>query len=481
MKHTEAFWLISLLVSTAFVSIFTRFPQSMVVQTIVIANVVIMFILLSLHYKIDGISFIMTLNYIICMCHLIFFFLHISFESSVYISVSCILIEAISATISILLPQPIIPNTTGPYLIATKILSLDTIPYINHKHQLRPFVMRLWYPTEIKNKTHRKHKCYRIHLKDQSFVNRIYPIKSDFEDGYNYTLFLSKHCLVNASLNTPFHLQQQSFPAIIYQYGQDSYPERNTWLIEELVSHGFIVCAAYHDDKSRSFPGPMKRRQVDLRITIKYIQELNEGLHDPMFRNRFDFTDGIRLMGHSFGAMASVVAGANWETSQTTDKLNAFYAEHGLNLGVKVTNIVALDPWFEYLDVEHKLRDVVVPMLVISSDGWRNYKEDNRKYNSYINKRKVCICEVKLLDAFHSSLTDFGIYHKYKFGKETLPAFVIKDASLYKEKNIPFCDIGPDSELKLKIMIEIVVQYFMGRKTDVDEYNNHIQMIQHCV
>eukprot|EP01084_Bolivina_argentea_P155738 271388_1 len=440
METFEAIWLLILIFSTTLMGMLDYQTCSFTVIIIVLVQTILMISFFITHIILEGVSFILIGTYIIFPIHFILFINNSSSVTTICIMSFFLLIELCTIVLSILLPIPKIPNICGPFNIGTKLLCFDTEFYtknnIQHNQNTNEnqskyksfnklFYIRMWYPIGANDiNKHKNNRCYKIHPKDDKLKKRIFPNKTDVKDGYNYTLFLSKNCRVNSLLNT-MPINDKQFPLLIYTHGQNSYPERNTYLIEELASNGFIICAPYHDDRSHTYPGPIKRRQIDIDFTIKYMMDVNNGKYYKEFKNTMDFINGVGLFGHSMGAMACVVRGATWKSSNEYEQLRQFYRSKydELNGLHSVTRIIALDPWFEYLDIGNKLISVDIPMIICSSDGWRNYMEDNYKLNGYIQKKDSLIdmYEMKVFNSLHSNLTDFGIYHKYKFGKEILP------------------------------------------------------------
>jgi hypothetical protein len=53
-------------------------------------------------------------------------------------------------------------------------------------------------------------------------------------------------------------------------------PEKNTAIAEDLASHGYIVCSVYHRDFDKTWPGPVHRRQSELRAALDHLDEMNQ-------------------------------------------------------------------------------------------------------------------------------------------------------------------------------------------------------------
>jgi len=381
----------------------------------------------------------------------------------------------ISIFISFALPIPKIPKLTGPYQVGT------TIFHLKHSLRIRKSVLnnewtplqkswylKIWYPAQ--------HRCsdfknapYLINPYDQPFRHRFFPRKSDFTDGYAYYCHLCRNSKVNAKLDVPV-LTSLQFPVIIYSHGQDCYPERNTWLAEELSSYGYLVCAVYHDDLSPYSPQPVSRRQIDILCCINVLRTLNGdaplppelkeltgNLNLSSFAGRLRLDLGVAIIGHSMGGTTVCEAAASWKKNIFgTEEIdpNDDLKEEKKN-PVKITAAVALDPWLEIL-TRQALISIDVPFPLIAADGWRNYKFDKYRLDTYIQKTKNILYEVKAIQTFHSNMTDFGIYLRTKFARDTLPSKLIPTDGEDLEE-VPLMDLGKiDSEKSLRKMIQLI-------------------------
>ncbi len=176
--------------------------------------------------------------------------------------------------------------------------------------------------------------------------------------GSSLDTYLKRHTRVNALWNAPPLTSPTPFPVVVYTHGQSSLPEKNTWLCEEMASHGFAVAAVYHDDESKYHPGPLERRQMDIYFCIECLTQLSANTNLPAelapsatnpFAARLALgpSGGVAVVGHSFGATSVLLACAQ----RASDKL--FECEKEGATKSRVSPIVfgaALDAWYVACD-----------------------------------------------------------------------------------------------------------------------------------
>lgn len=130
-----------------------------------------------------------------------------------------------------------LPKPKGNYSIGIKEIYL--IDYerdeklTQREDDKREMMLYLWYPTE-----EREGKRYE-YMGEQTFR---WLLKQSYlfwipENGYEY---VKTHSFINASF------AEGKFPLIIFSHGYRGYPSMYTSMIEEIVSHGFIVAGICH-------------------------------------------------------------------------------------------------------------------------------------------------------------------------------------------------------------------------------------------
>jgi len=216
--------------------------------------------------------------------------------------------------------ESFMPVPTGPYNIGSEIVHLIDASraeeFTDNADDYREMMVQLWYPT---NMTQGKRAEYMDPvtfnwLKHQS------PIPLFMIPNRAYT-FVGTHAYLNASC------AQGSFPILIFSHGYDGVRAIYTSLIEDLVSHGFIVAAINHpyiagvtvfpDGRTVELaPVPEDSEQQDdyyqtafravsgdIRFTLDYLTIANDS-HSHL-NGHLDL-HRVGVYGHSFGGGATV-------------------------------------------------------------------------------------------------------------------------------------------------------------------------------
>ncbi|MDV2998473.1 MAG: hypothetical protein N5P05_000079 [Chroococcopsis gigantea SAG 12.99] len=144
----------------------------------------------------------------------------------------CIISIIISILLLYLFPLSIFPEPTGYYEVGTTSLHLVDRSRLelcdSGERSYRELMAQIWYPSE------RLEGEKALYLKDQ----RLVPHKLPF-----IHLGLVR---TNSVENAPAARIDPSYPVILYSPSWNGYRTENTFLSEELASHGFIVIALEH-------------------------------------------------------------------------------------------------------------------------------------------------------------------------------------------------------------------------------------------
>jgi predicted dienelactone hydrolase len=230
---------------------------------------------------------------------------------------SALLLIATSVVFSLLLPMFRLPAPTGPYPVGTSILYFkdstrieDAAPAAGSAREL---MVQLWYPALP---SHNRLARYR-ELRETNTIS-----------SYQSVL------LTNSRLNAQVTQAGTPFPVILFNHAWRGRRTNDTFLTEELASHGYVVASIDHTYNASmvAFPDgrvahgiaaneidapesstPERVRAIwdqelakwvaDQQFVLDRLEEMNSATGTPWF-GRMD-TNRSGAIGHSFGGAAA--------------------------------------------------------------------------------------------------------------------------------------------------------------------------------
>jgi dienelactone hydrolase len=217
-----------------------------------------------------------------------------------------------------LIPMFTLPKPTGPYPVGTRIIYLqDTTRSEDqnpHTGKPRELVVQVWYPAAAS---------------DGQLAR--YQRKAETTLATSYRSFLT----TNSKANAPLATADKPFTVLLYNHGWSGRRTLNTFLTEELASHGYVVAAIDHPYNSGQVEMPDGRVIEDAfgydpinpamhsvsQIMNTWNKELQKWVADETFvlgflqnenENSKSFWYGrldakrTGAFGHSFGGAASI-------------------------------------------------------------------------------------------------------------------------------------------------------------------------------
>jgi hypothetical protein len=139
-----------------------------------------------------------------------------------------LLVFAFAAALPILLPVFRLPEPTGPHPVGvTKLHLVDRErpeTFTPNPDDHRELVVHVWYPAQV----------------GPDAGPAIYMEGMPFQ--FSHLSLVRPH----AYLDVPVSNAQSSYPVVIFSHGYMGYAEQNLILMEELASHGYVVCSIAH-------------------------------------------------------------------------------------------------------------------------------------------------------------------------------------------------------------------------------------------
>ena len=144
---------------------------------------------------------------------------------------------AVSIVLPVVLPVFSFPNPSGPYKIGTV-----TYHWVDASRQevfsadpnaRRELMVQIWYPAKNDSSSPRA-----LYIQDADVVASALAQLHNFPD---FSLKHLKYVTTNAAESVPVADDKPSYPVLIFLEGLTGYRQMNTFQVEELVSHGYIV------------------------------------------------------------------------------------------------------------------------------------------------------------------------------------------------------------------------------------------------
>ncbi|WP_128895675.1 alpha/beta hydrolase family protein [Longirhabdus pacifica] len=203
-----------------------------------------------------------------------------------------------------------LPTPTGTYSIGTVsyhwIDEQRTETFSDDPNAKRELMVQVWYPAgEEKGK-----------------LENYLQTQPNLTNGINSHLNLIQS---NAFAEADVSSEEQQYPVIIFSHGYGTHRNTNTFQVEELASHGYIVVGIEHTysamatvfsdgrtvelmqveyDELTKKNDLMNIWKGDAAFVIDQLEQLNQGAEDERFVNKLDLSR-IGMLGHSYGGATS--------------------------------------------------------------------------------------------------------------------------------------------------------------------------------
>lgn len=238
------------------------------------------------------------------------------------VSVGICIVFVVSAAVPALLPVFSFEKLTGPYAVGTVTYHWQDASreetFTEDPRDRRELMVQLWYPAEPDDDTSGNPALYIPQRRD---------FAKDVERQYGIPAFLFKYFdLVHtrSTENAPVDKALSKYPVVLFSHGFPGTRFSNTFQIEELVSHGYVVASIDHaysaiatvfpDGRTVSFSnqGPEpddldgSDRLVsevwvkDARFVLDQLTKLNDADSGELLSGKLDLSR-VGMLGHSFG------------------------------------------------------------------------------------------------------------------------------------------------------------------------------------
>ncbi len=233
----------------------------------------------------------------------------------------------VAVVMPLLFPIFSFAKPTGPYTVGTA-----TYHWIDYKREenftklfgdSRELMVQIWYPASLEATG-----------KPASYLSDPAPYVEGLHELLQLPKFLFsglKLVKTNAIMNAELAETASKYPVLLFSHGFMGYKNQNTFQVEQLASHGYIVVGIEHAYSSVAsvFPNQHvvkfdsegkigyeqmkysfmdKRNKVwveDAKFVLDQIEALSENDPGGMFTGRIDL-EHVGMFGHSFGGATTV-------------------------------------------------------------------------------------------------------------------------------------------------------------------------------
>jgi predicted dienelactone hydrolase len=224
----------------------------------------------------------------------------------------------VSIVLPVIFPVFSFPRPTGPHAIGTLTYHWTDAArpeeYTDDPNDSRELMVQIWYPAKADQSAPRA-----AYIED---VDVLGPALARFLNLPEFALGHLKYITTNAITSAPAADNEPTYPVLIFLAGLHSYRQANTFQVEELVSHGYIVAAidmpyafqlvVFPDGRQAAYDTRMDDRQFydahipylaqDAIFTLNQLAALNQADPNGILTGRLDM-QRVGMFGHSLGGI----------------------------------------------------------------------------------------------------------------------------------------------------------------------------------
>jgi predicted dienelactone hydrolase len=281
----------------------------------------------------------------------------------------------------ILLPVPQTPKPMGPFQTGTTTLMLVDQSrkelFASKDGESRAIMLQIWYPAEVESGTETAPWLENMDVMGPAISKKL-DLPAFFLDHIEYS---HSHSVVDA----PISSAEKQYPLLLFSHGWDGFRAQNTYQVEELASHGYVVAAPDHTygavaavfpdgrvslNNPKALPTGMglsdteflvaaqrlgKQWAGDLSFILDTLANLDPGDVAGQLAYRLDFTH-VGALGHSTGGGAAI------QFCATDPRCKA---------------VLGMDPYMDPVASTVLAEGLSQPNMAIFSDVWAKDRSHN--------------------------------------------------------------------------------------------------------
>ena len=313
---------------------------------------------------------------------------------------------------------------TGSYIPGTRAVEITDSSRqetaLTDGNHYRRLILQFWYPAGKADGL----KKASYHPNPDFFVSEVHQLFSSIPP-----VFLNRlaNATTNSRVDAPVSDMEKSYPVIIFSHGMDGMRFMNTYEMEELASHGYVVVSIEHvfsatgtvfQDGSKGGFIPYERMEneiyanrmvdkwsADQMFAINWLEKINQ---DPgnAFYKKLNM-DEIGVLGFSFGGAVSTNTLVLDKRIKAGVNLDGFY--YGGNYSRGFTQ-----PFMELRSEPaspEKVSESELRMSHLTRERWKFvwFEEWNKRISSYIKGSKAGYYSFTVHGADHFSFSDLPL------------------------------------------------------------------------
>ena len=239
----------------------------------------------------------------------------------IFTMVLAVLYSAIAIALPILLPVFTFEQPTGPYKVGTVTYDWKDEQreetFTSDPGDKRELMVQIWYPADSQAKGRTAPYISNADVFAEGFSTILNLPKALFTTfGYVKT-----HAIESAELSQ----KESTYPVLLFSHGFSGHKNQNTFQVEQLASHGYIVVGIDHTYSSTASVfadgrvAPYVQQDLnsgtyldqanpgwveDAKFVLDQVEKLAKNDPDNRFTGRMDLQN-VGMFGHSFGGATS--------------------------------------------------------------------------------------------------------------------------------------------------------------------------------
>ena len=295
--------------------------------------------------------------------------------------------SVLSAALAVIFPVVRLPKPSGPFGVGRRSYVWDDfsrpafcVPIPEGHVPHRRCMADVWYPRERGGCQGRW-----VQFMQEKFGEKIVM-------SFGFPGFLGSHLglVRSSSVRDANPKRGQRFPVVLFSHGLFSTRQAHTALIEEIVSHGFIVAAMDHpyDAIAVKFPDGtevdymmeypdvtfkgfheyrrdnLELRSGDVLFVLNRLEALSRDGEDPLAAV-MDLEPGVAALGHSFGGATAIRAAQR---------------------DPRIKRVFGLDAWLWPLGMDRTAEGLDRPVILLESDTFLDDRDIFTAFNPVLTK-----------------------------------------------------------------------------------------------